>query len=57
MSPITILNQDDDTDPEIGEDESEDTGQFTVSSDIEEDDLDHQQEVLPLGQVRQDMSL
>ena len=57
MSPITILNQDDDTDPEIGEDESEDTGQFTVSSDIEEDDLDHQQEVLPLGQVHQDMSL
>jgi hypothetical protein len=51
------MNQDDETDQEIGDDESEDTGESTLSSDIEEDDLDHQQEVLHLGQARRDKSL
>ena len=51
------MNQDDETDQEIGDDESEDTGESTLSSDIEEDDLNHQQEVLHLGQARRDKSL
>jgi len=51
------MNQDDETDQEIGEDDSEDTGESTLSSDIEEDDLDHQLEVLHLGQARRDKSL
>jgi hypothetical protein len=51
------MNQDDETDQEIGDDESEDTGESSLSSDIEEDDLDHQQEVLHLGQARRDKSL
>ena len=55
------MMQDDDTDQDIGDDESEgeseDTGESTLSSDIEEDDLDHQQEVLHLGQARRDKSL
>jgi len=51
------MYQDDETDQEIDDDNSEDTGESTLSSDIEEDDLDHQQEVLHLGQVRQDKSL
>ena len=50
-----------DTDQDIGdgksEGESEDTGESTLSSDIEEDDLDHQQEVELLGQARRDKSL
>ena len=49
--------QDDDTDQDIGDDASEDAGESTLSSDIEEDDLDHQQEVLHLGQARRDKSL
>jgi len=51
------MNQDDETDQEIGADDSEDTGESTLSSDIEEDDLDHQLEVLHLGQARRDKSL
>jgi len=51
------MNQDDETDQEIGEDDSGDTGQSTGSSDIEEDDLDHQPEVLYLGQAHRDKSL
>jgi hypothetical protein len=54
------MMQDDDTDQDIGDDESEgeseDTGETTLSSDIEEDDLDHQQQVLLLGQARRDKS-
>jgi len=57
MSPISWLEQDDDTDLEIGDDESEDPGKSTLSSDIEEDNQDHQQEVLLQGQARRDMSL
>jgi len=51
------MNQDDETHQEIGEDDSEDTGESTLSSDIEEDHLDHQPEVLHLGQARRDKSL
>jgi hypothetical protein len=54
------MMQDDDTEQDIGDDESEgeseDTGETTLSSDIEEDDLDHQQQVLLLGQARRDKS-
>jgi len=51
------MNQDDETDQENGEDDSDDTGESTLSSDIEEDDLDHQPVVLHLGQARRDKSL
>jgi len=55
------MKQDDDTNQDIGdgesEGESEDTGESTLSTDIEQDDLDHQQEVLLLGQARRDKSL
>ena len=51
------MNQNDETDQEIGDVESEDTGESTSSSDIEKDDLDQQQEVLHPGQVRWDKSL
>jgi len=48
---------DDDTDREISNDESEDPGQSTLSSDIEEDDLDIRQEVLHLDQARRDKTI
>jgi len=51
------MYQDDETDHKVGDDDGEDTGESTLSSDIEEDDLDHQHELLHLGQVRQDKSL
>jgi len=51
------MYQDDETDQEIGDEDWEDTGEFTLSCDIEEDDLDNQQEVLHLGQVCRDKSL
>ena len=51
------MYQDDETDQAIGDDDSEDTGESTLSSNIEEDNLDHQQEVLHLGEARQDKSL
>jgi len=50
------MNQDDETNQEMGDDEIEDTGESTLSSDVEEDHVDHQQEVLHLGQVRRDIS-
>jgi len=43
---------DEDCNQEISDDESEDTRESTMSSDIEEDDFDHQQEVLRLGKAR-----
>jgi hypothetical protein len=50
---MSLIIQDDDTQQDIGEDqsegESEDTVETTLSSNIEEDDLDPQQQVLPLG--------
>jgi len=51
------MYQDDETDPDIGDDDSEDTRVSTLSSNIEEEDLDHQQEVVHLAQVCQDKSL
>jgi len=55
------MKQGDDTDQDIGDGESEgesaDTGESTLSSNIEEDDLCHQQEVLLLGQAHWDKSL
>jgi len=52
--------QDEYTDQDMGDDESEgereDTGETTLSSDIEEDELNHQQQVLLLGQTHQDKS-
>jgi len=57
ISPISLKNQDDESDQEIGNDDREDTWKFTLSSDIEDDNLDYQQKVLDLGQVRQDKLL
>jgi len=51
------MYQDDETYQEIYDDDSEDTGEYLLSSDIEEDDLDHQQKLLDLGQARRDKSL
>jgi hypothetical protein len=50
-----MKQDDDDTDrEEISDDESEVLGESTLSSDIEEDHLDNQQEVLHLDQARRD---
>jgi len=57
ISPISLMYQVDEADQQISNDNSEDTGESTVSSDIEEDDSDHQQEVLHLVQVCWDKSL
>jgi len=55
---IILMKQDDnDTDREISENQSEDLGDFTLSTDIEEDDLDNQQEVLHSDQARRDKTL
>jgi hypothetical protein len=55
---IILMKQDDnDTDQEISENESQDLGESTLSSDIEEDDLDNQQKVLHLGQARCDRTI
>jgi len=55
---IIQMNQDDDdTDQEINNDESEDTGEFTLSSNIEEDDLDIRQVVPHSDQVRCDKTI
>jgi len=35
------MNQDDKTDQEIGDDHSEENGESNLSSNIEEEDLDH----------------
>jgi len=52
---IHIMQDDDDTDrEEISDDDSEDAAESTMSSDIEEDNLDNQQEVLHLDQARRD---
>jgi len=52
-----MKQDDDDSDWELSKDKSEDPGESTLSSDIEEDDLDNQQEVLPLDQARRDKSI
>jgi hypothetical protein len=48
---IRKKQDDNDTDREISQNESEDLGESTFSSDIEEDDLENQQEALHLDQV------
>jgi hypothetical protein len=54
------MMHDDDTDQDIGDDESEgqsdDTREITLSSDIEKDNLDHQHQFRLLGQVYRDKS-
>ena len=51
-----MKQDDDDTDrEEISDDDSEDAGESTLSSDIEENDLDNQQDVLHRDQVRRHM--
>jgi hypothetical protein len=52
VRPIILMTQDDNnTDREISKNETEDLGELTLSSDIEEEDLDNQQEVLHLDQA------
>jgi hypothetical protein len=51
------MNKDDETEQKNGVDDSEDTGQSTFSSDIEEEDLEHQSEVQNLGQACGDQLL
>jgi hypothetical protein len=54
---ILMKQDDDDIDREISNEESEDLGESTMSSDIEEDDLDIRQEVLHLDQARRDKKI
>jgi hypothetical protein len=50
-----MKQDDDDIDrEEISDDDSEEAGESTLSSDIKEDDSDNQQEVLHLAQARRD---
>jgi hypothetical protein len=55
------MKKDDDTDQYIcdieTDGESEDTGESTLTSGIEDDDMDHQQVALLLGQAHWDKSL
>jgi hypothetical protein len=53
LRATSFLKQvDDDTDREISQHKSEDPAVSTLSSAIEEDDLDNQQEILHLDQAR-----
>jgi hypothetical protein len=54
---LPMKQDDDDVEREISNDESEDLGESTLSSDIEEDDLDIRQEVLHLDQARRDKTI
>jgi hypothetical protein len=54
---MLVKQNNDDTDREISNYECEDLGLCTFSSDIEEDDLDHWEEVLYLDQARRDMTM
>jgi hypothetical protein len=49
-----MMQNGDNTDREISKMESADQGESTLSSDIEEDNLDNPQEVLHLGRARRD---
>jgi hypothetical protein len=51
------MEQNGETNQEISDEDSEDTGEYTLIFDIQEDDLDHQQEVLHVCLARQDNSL
>jgi hypothetical protein len=54
---ILMKQDDDDIDREISNDEHEDSGESTMSSDIEEDDLDIRQDVLHLDQAHHDKTI
>ena len=54
---ILIKQDDDNTDQESSENDSEDPGEPTLSSDIEEDDLDNQPGVKHLDQARRDKTM
>jgi hypothetical protein len=54
---IRKKQNDNNTDREISENEREDPGESTLSSDIEEDDLGNQKEVLHLDQARRDKTI
>jgi hypothetical protein len=54
---ILIKQDDDDTDRKLSKDECENIGESTLSSNIEEVDLDNQQEVLHLDQAHRDKSI
>jgi len=58
VSTAILMNQDDDdTDRDLGKNASEDPGELTVLSDIEEDDSDTQQEILHPDQVPHDKTI
>jgi len=58
VQAIILMKQDDhDTDQEISNDESEDLGESTLSSNIEEDDLDNWHEVLRLDRLRRNKTI
>jgi len=54
---MSLINQDDEPNQGIGDNDSEDTRESTLSSNIEEDDLDYHQQVLHLGQARRNKLL
>jgi len=54
---ISLKQDDDDTDQKITNGNSDDPGGCTLSSDIEEDDLDIGQEVLHLDQAQCDQTI
>jgi len=54
MPLILLVKEDTNTNQEISDDKTEDTRESTWSSNIEQDDFDHQQFVLVLGQGCQD---
>jgi hypothetical protein len=54
---ILMKHDDDDIDWEISNDEHEDSGESTMSSDIEEDDMDIRQDVLHLDQAHHDKTI
>jgi len=53
----SLLKQDDDLNQEISDDGSDDPRESIIISDIEINNLDHQQQVLHVGQARRDKSL
>jgi len=57
MSPSSLMKQDHDPDQEICHDGSQDTEVSSISSNTKQDNLDHQQDDLFLGQVCRDKSL
>jgi hypothetical protein len=55
---LILMNRDDNnTDRESSENAGEDLGEYTLSSNIEEDNLDNQHEVILLDQVRRDKTI